>query len=375
MILYKAMKYIQLLLFLFLLLPQTTEAETVLRVGNNISVEENQIVDGDYYVSAGLIGKTVMSGTVSGDMSAFGASTIINGDIGSDALIFSGISQLHASVTDDVRIVGGEVTIAGDVGGDVFVIANTLSILSTARVGGDVFFFGGDAVIEGDVEGSILGKAQSFDINAHVGKNVDVVAYSKIEFRDNTNIDGFVRYTSFTPLLRSQGAVISGEIQKSDFSKTTINEHSRKVVTSIFIVLFAILSLYLLAKREIEIVIKSIEESYFPDFLTGLAIVFLGPIIAIVLMVTVLGLFVGIIVATILVLLYILGFLLTSVVLGVFTLRFFYKNASVSLASIILGVIIAQLLTFVPVIGILILFVVYIATVGALARRIYQGIF
>jgi hypothetical protein len=368
------MKYLYISFLLIFLVPFYTHAETVLRIGPDISVEADQVVEGDYYVSAGLFGKTVMSGTVAEDMYAMGASVIVNGEVGSDLSIFSGTSQLHASVTDDVRILAGEVTIAEDIGGDVFVIASSLSVLSTANISGDVFFFGGVLSIEGDVSGSVHGKAQSVEINGHVMGDVDLVASSGLIFGDTAVIDGSVRYTSLVPLSRSQGTEIVGDIQKAEFVATDTRQQMREILVPIFMVLFATLSVYLLAKREIELVVTSVENFFVRNFLIGCAVLLLGPLVAIILMATVLGLFVGVIVIAIVLLLYVLGLVLLSAVLGAFVVKLFTKNATVTLISILVGSIVLQLFLFIPVVGPLLLFVLYALTVGALSGRIYQSI-
>lgn len=368
------MKNIGLLVLVFLMSPAFIQAETVLRTGSDISVEADQIVKGDYYVSVGPVGKTVMSGKVVGDMYAAGASVIVNGEIGSDLAVFAGSSQIHASVTDDVRIVAGEVTIAEDVGGDVFVIASSLSILSTAHIAGDVFFFGGTLSLEGDVDGSLFGKAQSVNIDSRVGKDIDMTASASMVLGDSAVVDGSVRYTSFATLTRGQGAIISGSVQKTEYASVTSREQARSALIPIFITLFATLSLYLLAKKKLELIVVSVENSFARNFLIGGGVLLLGPIAAILLMVTVLGLFVGMMTFAVVMLLYVLGIALSSVVFGAFVAKIFTKKLKVSLLSILVGTIALQALLLIPVAGPLTLFVVFAVTVGAITGRMYQSI-
>jgi hypothetical protein len=81
---YSMKQYSVFLSFLALFLPFSAYAETVLRVGDDISVSADQTVEGDYYVSAGPLGHTTMSGKVEEDMYAFGGSVTANGSIGGD---------------------------------------------------------------------------------------------------------------------------------------------------------------------------------------------------------------------------------------------------------------------------------------------------
>jgi len=356
----------------FLVLPTGTQAETVLRTGSDISVEADQVVDGDYYVSVGPFGKTVMSGSVAGDMYALGALVTVNGEIGNDVSILAGSAQLHASVTDDVRIFAGEVTLADEIGGDVFVIAGSLSILSTAKIAGDVFFFGGNLSIEGDVGGSVLGKAQSTSIDSHIGGNIDVTAQTELLLGDRAVVDGSVQYTSFSQLTRGQGAVVGGEVMKSEYASISTREQTRDVLIPIFITLFATLSLYLLFKKELESLITTTEGGFTRSILIGSSVVLLGPVVAVLLMVTILGILVGLMTLAVVVILYVAGIALSSVVLGAYVSKFFTKKLEVTLITILVGSVSIQLLLFIPVLGLLAVYTIFAITVGGITQQLYK---
>lgn len=368
------MKHIGLIVLLFLLIPVCTQAETVLRTGNDISVEADQVVDGDYYVSVGPFGRTVMSGSVVGDMYAVGASVTVNGEVGNDVSIFAGSSQLHAPITDDVRIFAGEVTIAEDVGGDVFVFAGSLSVLSTSHISGDIFFFGGDLVVEGDVDGSILGKAQLVNIDSTVKGNLDMTVSNGITLGDRANIAGSVRYTSFVPLTRGQGTVIGGEVMKTESLTATARQQARDILVPIFITLFATLSLYLLFKKELEKVVLSVEVTFSRNLLIGSVMSLFGPIAVVLLMVTVLGLLVGLMAFSIVLILYVAGFALSCVVFGAFVMKSITKRLEVTLLTILVGTVLLQLVLLIPVIGAIIVYIVFAVTVGALTQQMYHTV-
>ncbi len=361
-----------LLTLLFLVAPIGAQAETVLRTGSDISVEADQVVEGDYYVSVGPFGTTVMSGRVVGDMYAVGAMVTVNGEIGNDASILAGSAHMHASVTDDVRIVAGDVTLADEIGGDVFVIAGSLTILSTATIAGDIFFFGGDVSIEGDVAGSVHGNAQLVNINSHIGGDVDITAQAGISLGDNALIDGVVKYTSVSQLTRGQGAVVTGEIIKTDFAAVTPREQARDILIPIFITLFATLSLYLLFKTQLESLIASIEGAATKRILIGSAVVLLGPIAAVLLIVTVLGMFVGLMTLSAVVILAVAGLALSSVVLGAYIVKIFTKKLEVTLITIIVGTVAIQLLLLIPILGLFAVYTVFVLTVGGITQKLYQ---
>ncbi len=366
------MKTLYVFLFALLVLPVYTHAETVLRTGGDVSVESDQIVEGDYYVSAGPAGKTVMSGMVTEDMYAAGASVILNGEVGKDVSILAGSAQLHASVTDDVRIVGGEVTIAEDVGGDVFVIAGSLSILSTANISGEVFFFGGDLNIEGDVAGSLRGKAQKVQIDGAIGGDIDMDAPGGITLGNSASVGGSVYYTSFVTLARGQGSVIAGEVSKGATTLVSAKEQARDALIPVFITLFATLSLYLLFKNELQSLVESIEKSFARSVLVGSLTLLLGPLVSLLLMFTVLGLFVGLLTFAWVLALYVSGLALSSVVLGAFVMKTMTKRLEVNLLSILVGAFVFQIFLLIPIVGPLTAVVIFCVTVGGIIGRMYR---
>ena len=156
-----------------LFFPVVGQAATVL-LGDKISIEADEVIEDDYYVSVGTLGSTVMSGTIEGDMYTIAGSVTTNGVIKGDFGALAGLSYMHASVTDDVRIVAAEVVIDDYVGGDVFVMAGKLKILSTAQIEGDVIFYGLEGEISGAVGGSVYGTTDTLRIDTKVAGDVAV---------------------------------------------------------------------------------------------------------------------------------------------------------------------------------------------------------
>ena len=321
-------KIATLSLFFLAILPLSVHAETVLRVGEDISVGADQVVDGDYYVSVGPFGDTSMSGSVMGDMYAFGA----NGSIHSDLTIVGGTTQLHATVTDDVRIIAGEITIADHIGGDLFVLGGVLKVLSTAQVDGDILFFGGDAEISGTVGGSVLGTSERIRIDAEVGKDVDIKTATALTLGENARIAGSVKYASTESLVRAQQASIEGEVVKNDYAVSSIapEQHIRTLLIPLFIALFASLSLYLLFRTQLQQLVQNLFLHPLKNAAIGLSVAVLVPLLSIILILTVLGALIGFIGFFFAFLTYALAYAISGVVVGAFLARLFMKKLHLS---------------------------------------------
>ncbi len=368
------MKKIAQLALLFAVFPLCVHAETVLRIGENVTVDADQIVDGDYYVSVGPFGDTSMSGSVTGDMYAFGGSVDANGSIGNDLTIVGGATQLHATVTDDVRIIAGEATIADHVGGDLFVIGGVLNVLSTARVDGDIIFFGGEAEINGTVGGSVLGTSERIRIDAQVGKDVDIKTATALTLGEKAAVSGSVKYASAEPLVRAQNAAVEGEVVRNEYAASSIQPQQgvRNALIPLFMVLFACLSLYLLFRKELQQLVQHLLLHPVKSAAVGTSIAVLGPVLSVILILTVLGAIVGIAGLLFSLLMYALSCALSGVVLGAFLSRIFTKKIQVSLVWIIVGTAALYALLYVPVIGVLVCAVLFVVTLGGIALSLYR---
>ncbi len=362
------------LLFLAVILPVSAQAETVLRIGENISVQADQVVDGDYYVSVGPLGNTTMSGSVSEDMYAFGGSITVNGPIGKDLTVIGGTTQVHATVTDDVRIVAGEVTVAEHIQGDLFVLAGMLTVLSSATVDGDIIFFGGEADINGKVGGSVLGTSERLRVNAEVGGDIDVKTVTPLSLGDQAVVAGSVKYTSHELLLRAQNAVVEGEIIKSQIKPEPKEVSYRDALIPVFISLFAALCAYLLFRKELQELAAFVYNRPLKSGLFGLATIILGPVLSLILIATILGMFVGVALLALVILGYILGFALSGVVLGAILSKLLTKKLQVSLVWILVGTFALHACLYIPVVGALFVVFMFALTVGGLTLSLYKSL-
>ncbi len=361
----------------FLILPGLVQAETVLRTGSDITVSTDQIINDDYYVSVGFQGATDMSGQVAGDMLVLAGSAIVNGSIGEDLMALGGSLQMHGSTTDDLRVVAWDTVISESVGGDVIVLGSSLKILPTATIGGNVYFFGIDAKIDGAVAGSVYGTAERVQINGTVGKDIDLQAAAGLTLGDKAVVGGSVTYEGVVPLARSQGAVIEGEVTEYvDANEVEPREAARAILTPLFVMLFAALSLFLLFKRGLQRLVEKIEESVWVASGLGVAALFAGPIAATLLLFTVLGFILGLALFGMFLTLYSLAIALSGVVVGAFVSKYLRGRLEVTLTTVVGGTVLVHLLlgilSIIPLLSVLTVAAIFLVTLGGLTRSVYH---
>lgn len=352
-----------------LLVPLITLAGPVVRTGEEVTVEADQVVDGDLYLFGGA---SVISGEVQGDAYVVGGSVTHNGTISEDLVVAGGAVQIHGAVEDDVRIIGGEVTIADTISGDLVVVGGSVRVLSTATVLGDLLFLGGEITIDAPIGGSVFGFGDTLRIDASVGKDVSVTTGKTLTLGDRAEILGNVIHKGPRELIRGQGAVVVGDIQY-EVPEHKANSYESFII-SIGILLFGGLTILLLLKPILTAFVKRTESHYGSQGLLGLA-VFIGmPVVSVLLMISVIGAIVGIIVLLLYLLILLTSWLLAGPLLGTLLWRRFKKNTGPTIVTVVFGVVIFELLFIIPFIGPLLALVIMLITIGAVSQRLYNQI-
>jgi hypothetical protein len=329
----------------------------VVRSGETIGTESNQVIEGDFY---GLGQSVTLSGVANHDVYVLGGTITVNAPVAEDLVIVGGTVQVHGNVGDDVRVIGGEVVIANAVTGDVVVFGGSVHILSTASIGGDLLFLGSDVRIDGPVLGSIYGTGESVRIDGPVGGNVDVRIGSSLTFGDSASVAGSVSYQSVHELVRAQGATIEGEITHHESILTNEPMSIQPIVINLLIMIFSGLTLFFILRSRTERL-----------GLIGLGMLMALPIVAIVLAVSVVGFFVGMTLFFSYLVLCLIAYMALPIVLGALAQRLFRQGTSITIFTVIIGAGIATLLLFIPLVGGFILLLAFLMLTGAICNQFY----
>ncbi len=353
-----------------LVLPVPTEAETVLRSGDMISIGQDQLIEGDLYTAANIIN---ISGQVEEDLLAAGAEVNINGQIGEDVLIIGGDVDIHGTVGDDLRVLGGTVILAEPVLGDVFVIGGTVQVLPTASITGDLAVIGGSVDIAGPVEGRVLGWVETLRIDSDVHGDVDVTA-AELTLGDKANIAGNVKYVSHTQLVRSQSATVGGDVVRNDPVVEETYDSPLSVALPLLVLIFSVALWYLLSRRLLQRVVnRALIPQIRISLIGGLGFI-LAPFAISILLVSMLGSLVGMIMLALYFLFAVAAIIAMPAVLGQFVFIVSKNETSpVSLLTLMVGVLLVGLCLFVPILGPIIIIGFFVLTFGALVDLLLRA--
>lgn len=349
------------------LVPASTEAAPIIRSGDVVSVDASQSLEGDFY---GLGSTVTLSGPAEHDVYVAGSAVTVNAPVAQDLVIVGGSVQIHNEVNDDLRVIGGEITLGGTVKGDVVVVGGAFTVLSTAHIEGDILFFGGTLIVEGDVDGAVHGYAQKARFNAAIGGDLLMTTTQALVLSDRAYVAGNVSYTSSIELSRAQDSVVIGKVQRHD-PVTVRNEDSiESLAFSVFALLFLAASLFVLARQKVEVFVREAFARPGQNGLIGLAIFLVLPFASFILLVSVVGIPLGILGLSLCIALMPLSLGLSVLFLGYAIERLFLKHNHMKLTTLALGVSGSVIVALIPFVGFFVMSALCLISVGAIGTRV-----
>lgn len=325
--------------------------------GGNVLV--NSATTGDLYVAGGNI---TVEGAVEGDLTVAGGSIYINGAVGGD-----------------IRIAGGEVTINNTVGGDVVMVGGTLNLTEKAPVAGDVYIAGGEVSIAGAVAGKLGVEAGLVKINSAITGEAKITAGEKLTLGEKTVFSSSAQYKSWQEAEVQEGAQL-GSLQYEQVNKRQHRDGEKAfaglmtlgfIVKILAMMLAAFILIKLFPKKSFQLV-----GNYINQVWSNLGIGFIGiiaaPIIAVLLLITMVGWYAGLIVLLLWLLWLFVSALVGMVAVGAWINQKLIKKTElmVDWQAVVIGVVVMTLASMVPVIGWLVMVLVVFAGFGTIIRHV-----
>lgn len=159
-----------------------------------------------------LAGSQVISDTpVSGDLLAAGGEVALRQSVGADAALAGGSVTVSADVGQDLRVAGGKVTVDKSVGGELFAAGGTVKVGTSATVAGPVVIGGGEIAFDGRAAQGIKLTGNTIRIAGQIDGNARLYG-RQITLAPGARIHGDLTYASANALLPDQLAAVSGKV-------------------------------------------------------------------------------------------------------------------------------------------------------------------
>jgi cytoskeletal protein CcmA (bactofilin family) len=327
-------------------------------------------------------GDVLINSDILGDLVVAGGDVTIEGSIEQDLIVVGGMIKVNGMVNGDVRIAGGEVELNNEVVGDVVGVGGKVKV--AGPVGGDVVVMGGEASILQAVGGQLMIRAGMVHVDGPVAGPVDIVASEKLSIGSKAVFTDTAKYKSPQEAQIAEGAQV-GDLQ---FEKMEVRSGSNAIeqaLEGIFAITFvlkllamilaALILIKLFPKTSSELV-HHLEANPWGNLGIGFVGAVSTPIIALILMVTFVGFYAGIIVLLLWMVWMMAGVLVGMVLVGSWINKKLTKKAELTVdwQGAVIGVVVLSLLAFIPVIGWLVMAFVILAGFGTIIRHLAAAI-
>jgi cytoskeletal protein CcmA (bactofilin family) len=198
-------------------LPATAGA-TEFRKGDTLEISKDETIKGDIYLTGA---RARVDGTVDGDLFFFGQGVDINGHIKGDAIVFAQSVRVTGQVDGNVRSFANNITITGTVARNVLTFDEVVNLDSAGKVGGSMTVFAQSLGLDGKVGRDILAMDDHTSISGVVDGDVRAKGRS-MSIASSAIIGGAVRFEGDNPASVASGAKLASPVE---FTKA---EHKSK---------------------------------------------------------------------------------------------------------------------------------------------------
>lgn len=333
-------------------------------------------------------GNTYISGSdfkitspIVADLLAAGGRISVERNVGTDAAIAGGSIDIRAPIGQDLRVAGGTVNVDTNIGGELLGAGGTVRVGEGAAVAGSAWLAGSDVVMAGKVGKGAKIVANKITLSGTIDGDTHLYA-REINFMPGARINGDLFYTSPKPLAQDKAAQVSGTITREPTPEGWNAERSGRRAMAWFSPFFVLSMLavgallYLLFPNAVVGVQRTVKQYPLRSLLTGLALVFAVPPVAIIFMVTVIGIPIGFILFALYPLMLLLGYLAAAFFVGRRAADAMKQSQQLGfgrqLLFLLLALIVLCIVAWIPFLGALIFIVLLMMGIGGWAVWIYM---
>ncbi len=332
-----------------------------------------EVLEDDLIVAGGTI---MINGDVSGDLIAAGGNIEVAGRVDDDAWITGGSLIIDGEIGDDLRAAGGDIRLRGSVADNAMIAGGTVTASSNSDVGGDLDVAGGSIEIAGHVGSDLSCGGGSVVIGGAVDGNATIYA-DKIQILQSARIQGDLEYTSDKEIEIPAGTVIGDVVYKRSAKK--VEDIYSKITSSILSFLSILLIGLLMVRFTGNTTIKvsdTITTQVLKSLGSGVLLLIAIPLIALILMITVIGIPLGLIVLFAYIVILYISKIFVGLAIGRRILTYAKQEISSPYWHLVVGLIVIAFATRIPLVGFLISLIVILAGLGALVmtwKSMYDG--
>ncbi len=334
--------------------------------GENVTIGKNETVESTLYAAGNNVN---ISGTVNGDVYCAGANVTIDATINGDVICAGQNVTVLGQINGDIRVAGDSVQLSATVTNNATIGAATLNITDKASIGGDVTGGVSTLTVDGTIGRDLVLGAGDATIRGTVGRNISSEVET-LSLASTAKVGGSLTYTSEKEATVANGAVVSGETTRNQPERTQSDDMLGARFGFYLFLATLLMALVLVAvmPRVYEGAATRTQRSWGKTILAGLIAVIGLPIALIVLFITVLG----IPLAFVVLLLWVVAAIVSSTFFGYLIGRLLWKSQTNPVLVMLVGMVLVLLVSWLPILGALVTFVGFFIGMGMIAREVWE---
>jgi len=320
-----------------------------------------------------------IDGTVEGTAFAFGQVVRVNGTINGDLITCAQTLYINGTVKGNIYAAGQDLTLGTQATGDVLLAGQRIDVTKEAVIGRDLFIGGSTVLMDGTVQREFYVNGADVSISGLVGRNLNMEGQT-LNLLDGADIKGDLSYRTHDKAKIASGAVIEGktnwqyvEPAETQPSKTFVSD----LTGMLWSIAGALLIWFIVRIWRPEFWTKNartIDEKPLKTIGVGILALIVTPILAILLMVTVIGIPLGIILG----ITYGVALYLSKIVVAAFigywlSKRFKWAGIHKGVWAVLLALVALEVLTNIKYIDFISWLLIVFAGLGTLVLTNYKA--
>lgn len=346
--------------FLLLLLPLMVSAYAV-KTGDSIYVPKGETIEGNLYAAGSNL---TIEGKVAGDVICAGQSINLSGEVAGDVICAGQSFDIRGQIGGNLRLIGESINFSGQVARNAMILGATIVTAASSTIGWDLLALGDSFQLRGDIGRDLSGLAGKAVLAGKIGKNVNLNLGPKnanqpiLTIAGTAKISGDVNYTADKDAVIETGAAINGKttrnlppvvVKKPNFFNFSWWWGNLIAVFSALIIGLVLISFW---RESIIKVTDLMLNKAGASLAWGLLVLLLTPIIAIILLVTIIGIPLSLILTAV----WLISLYLSKILVGILVGRgllnnFWLKQKDSLILAMVIGIVIAYLIFALPFIG------------------------
>ena len=314
---------------------------------------------------------------VTGDLVVAAGRTAIDHYVQGDAVLAAGSVDIRGSIGEDLRVAGGVINVAGKVGGETLIGGGSVTFGKGSELRGLAWIGAHDATIGGRFGSTLTVYARRIVVSARVVGDVRLVGET-IEVLPDARIEGKLTYKSGKEIEVHPGATVGAVVREPGTFPRFELPGAILFRPLLILGLLAVGALLLrLFPRFTTSALQTVDAAPLKSLGLGTAIFFSVPPVALLLVITIIGIPIALAAAALYAVALLVGYLVAASFLGDALLKAARKQASAGswlrIAALAVALIVLWLVWNVPYAGPLLIALVTIVGLGAMVLQAFSN--